>query len=626
MKTRLQSVAILLFVLAATSLGAKAKKPGQEPANPVEQAAVDRIMAADAQANPQFVRNPFCPITGKPVDPAIAPVDCPQKFQHVHKLVGVSSKEAADAIAAAAAVNKSNKWLIPDAVVSAASNNMLVDLSNPRKPFLKPLVLAPELRAPVPAPKDVAVQLVLDAGQKFQTIDGFGTATYAYNRPTHETYAKPEFQKLIAQDLGMSMIRFELVPAHFKPVKEPAQISRKDFVFDGTVEGIPLNEKTGKPAFGPVKGVLPCLEFIAAIKKLNPDIKVTPSVWSPPAWMKTTGKPAGGGALKPEYYAHYAQYLVEWTRHVKEKYGFDLYAIGPQNELEFSEPYNSCIYKPEEFREMIKVVGQTFQKEGLNVKLFGPEDMTHYGPRTARFINIVEDDPQARPFLHILATHGYADGIQLTGSVKESQSFWELIKQYKKPYWQTETGTGAADDGWNDGGPDGKTQTIAKDGSRSLLQGALSSVGGRLHYALVYGQASAWLFWQISGNAPSVHCLMVGDQPGKKYYVARHFYRWVRPGAVRIAAGPDGGEQGVCVSAFEHAADKTLTIVLLNRSNDNAQVKVQLKATMAVQSLETYRTSETENGAKLADTPVSSDSISLTLPPRCIVTLQGKAP
>jgi hypothetical protein len=48
----------------------------------------------------------------------------------------------------------------------------------PKRPVLKPLVLPPELCAPVPAPKDVAVNLAIDAGQRFQTIDGFGTATY----------------------------------------------------------------------------------------------------------------------------------------------------------------------------------------------------------------------------------------------------------------------------------------------------------------------------------------------------------------------------------------------------------------------------------------------------------------
>jgi len=605
---------LVLFAAGAVLAAAKAAK-GPE-LTPADQVTVQKIMAADPQANPKKAGNKFCPVTGKPVDPSIPPVDCPQKFQHIHLLVGVATKEAADVIAAANEANKSNKWAIPSIVTAAAENNMQVDFSSPKNPVLKPIDMAP----PAPAPRDVTAAVEVSAAQKFQTIDGFGTATYCYNKTDHEIYAKPEFQKLVVEDLGLSMIRFALVPAHFKPVEKPEQISRKDFLFEGAVEGVPINEKTNKPAFGPTKGVIPCLEFIAALQKLNPEIKVVASVWSPPYWMKTKVG-VSGGSLRPECYEHYARYLAEWVRFVKEKYGIELYALSPQNELEFVEPYNSCVYKPEEFAAVVKVIGRTFQKEGLNVKLFGPEDMTHYGPRTVRFIKAVEDDPAAKPFLGILATHGYSDGIQSTGSVQENADFWGLIKDYGKPYWQTETGPGAADDRWNDGGPDG-TVTNVKTGK--LVEGALASIGGRHHYALAYGQASAWLFWQITEPKPSIHGLMVLDKPGKRYYVAKQFWRYIRPRSVRIAAGPDGGDKGVCLTAYQHP-DKAVTVVLLNRSDDNVKTTVTLKTDFPVAVFDTYRTSLKEDCAAVGKTPVAGGKAVLTLPPRSVVTLYGKA-
>jgi len=606
---------LVLFAAGAVLAAAKAAK-GPE-LTPADQVTVQKIMAADPQANPKKVGNKFCPVTGKPVDPSIPPVDCPQKFQHIHLLVGVATKEAADVIAAANEAHKSNKWAIPGVVTAAAENNMQVDFSNVKNPVLKPIDLAP----PVPAPRDVTAAVEVNAAQKFQTIDGFGTATYCYNKTDHEMYAKPEFQKLVVEDLGLSMIRFAIVPAHFKVVEKPEQISRNDFIFEGKVEGVPVNEKTGKPIYGPTKGVIPCLEFIAALRKLNPEIKVVPSVWSPPYWMKTKVG-VSGGSLRPEYYEHYARYLAEWVRFVKERYNIDIYALSPQNELEFVEPYDSCVYKPEEFAAVVKVIGQTFRREGLNVKLYGPEDMTHYGPRTVRFIKAVEEDPAAKPFLNILATHGYSDGIQSTGSVQENADFWGLIKDYGKPYWQTETGPGAADDRWNDGGPDGQV-TNAKTGK--LVEGALASIGGRHHYALAYGQASAWLFWQITGDTPSIHALMVCDQPGKRYYVAKQFWRYIRPGAVRIAAGPDGGDKGVCLTAYQHPRDKTVTVVLLNRSDDNVKTTVALKTDFPMTAFETFRTSLKENCADVGKTPVAGGKAVLTLPPRSIVTLYGKA-
>ena len=607
--------ALVMFAAGAVLAAAKAAK-GPE-LTPADQVTIDKIKAADPQANPKKVGNNLCPVTGKPVDPSIPPVDCPQRFQRIHLLVGVATKEAADAIAAANEAHKSNKWAIPDIVAAAAANNMQVDFSNVKNPVLKPIDLAP----PVPAPRDVTAAVEVNAAQKFQTIDGFGTATYCYNKTDHEMYAKPEFQKLVVEDLGLSMIRFAIVPAHFKVVEKPEQISRNDFIFEGKVEGVPVNEKTGKPIYGPTKGVIPCLEFIAALRKLNPEIKVVPSVWSPPYWMKTKVG-VSGGSLRPEYYEHYARYLAEWVRFVKERYNIDIYALSPQNELEFVEPYDSCVYKPEEFAAVVKVIGQTFRREGLNVKLYGPEDMTHYGPRTVRFIKAVEEDPAAKPFLNILATHGYSDGIQSTGSVQENADFWGLIKDYGKPYWQTETGPGAADARWNDGGPDGQV-TNAKTGK--LVEGALASIGGRHHYALAYGQASAWLFWQITEPKPSVHGLMVLDKPGKRYYVAKQFWRYIRPGAVRIAAGPDGGDKGVCLTAYQHPRDKTVTVVLLNRSDDNVKTTVALKTDIPVTAFDTFRTSLKEDCAAVGKTPVAGGKAVLTLPPRSIVTLYGKA-
>jgi O-glycosyl hydrolase len=468
---------------------------------------------------------------------------------------------------------------------------------------IKPLILPKELMAKVPTPKNIKLELAIDAGKKFQTMDGMGSSTYAYDKNILPVYANPEYQKMIADDLGFSMIRFEIYPCHDKKVEKPEEISYKDFVI----------QKSNTVA---------CLEFIAALKKLNPDIKLTPSVWSPPAWMKSNGLISFGGTLKPEYYRHFAQYLVEWVKFAKEKYGFDIYALSPQNELEFVEPYASCVYTPEQYKNVVKVIGETFKKAGLNVKLFGPEDMTVFGKRAARYIDIIEKDPSVEPFLNIHATHGYSDGIESTGSVKESSDFLELIKEYKKPYWQTETGPGTADERWNDGGPDGATVQVRR-GVTSLTKGVLSSIA-RLHYAFVYGNASGWLWWQITGSGPSVHHLMTLDQKGKKYYAFKQFCRFIRPGTVRIAAGPDSVDNNVSVSAYQHEKSKTVTIVLLNHSNDNNETTIDLKNIIPVKIFEAYRTSETEDCIKTEDVSVKNGKLGFTLSPRSITTLYGK--
>ena len=47
--------------------------------------------------------------------------------------------------------------------------------------------------------------------------------------------------------------------------------------------------------------------------RLNPDVKLMGSPWSPPGWMKTSGSMIGG-ELKPEYYSVYANYFVRYIQ------------------------------------------------------------------------------------------------------------------------------------------------------------------------------------------------------------------------------------------------------------------------------------------------------------------------
>jgi O-glycosyl hydrolase len=594
-------VALCLGASAAYAADAKPKKWEMQYTD-VEKAMIEKIKAGNEKATFKLARNKFCPITGKLADPKITPLDCPQMFKSLHILVAIADEEAQKVYDAAREANKSNRLSVPNKVSTAARNNMMVDTTDLKKLFIKPIVLPKELMAKMPVPKNIKLELAINAEQKFQTMDGMGTCTYPYDGRIFPVYADPEYQKMIVNDLGLSMIRFEIA-CDLKQVEKPEEISYKDFVIK--------------------KGATACIEFIAALKKLNPDIKVTPSVWSPPAWMKSNGNIAWGGKLKREYYPHFAWYLVEWVKFVKEKYGFDIYALSPQNELEFVEPYGSCVYSPEEYRDVVKIVGETFKKAGLNVKLFGPEDMTKFGKRTTRYIDIIEKDPAVEPFLNIHATHGYSDGIELTGSMKESSVFRDLIKEYKKPYWQTETGPGAPDERWNDGGPDGVTVRETKEGA-DLEKGVLGSLCARLHYSLVYGHAAGWLWWQITGSSPSVHEVMTLNQKGKKYYAFKQFCRFIRPGAVRIAAGPDGGEENVWVSAYQHEKDKTVTVVLLNRSNDNNETTINIKNSIPVKIFDSYRTSETEDCIKTEGIPVKNGKLLFTLPPRSITTLYGE--
>jgi O-glycosyl hydrolase len=67
-------------------------------------------------------------------------------------------------------------------------------------------------------------------------------------------------------------------------------------------------------------------------------------------------------------------------------------------------------------------------------------------------------------------------------------------------------------------------------------KGAMKLAKG-MYTALRYGNISAWLFWTISTKKLDKYSLMNSKgQKSKRYYVSKSFYRYIRPGAVRIAA------------------------------------------------------------------------------------------
>ena len=61
---------------------------------------------------------------------------------------------------------------------------------------------------------------------------------------------------------------------------------------------------------------------------------------------------------------------------------------------------------------------------------------------------------------------------------------------------------------------------------------------------------------------------MNGLVKGKKYYVSKQFYRYIRPGAVRV--GATSTNSNVFVSAYEHAGAGTHTIVRRQHLDERA--------------------------------------------------------
>jgi O-glycosyl hydrolase len=449
-----------------------------------------------------------------------------------------------------------------------------------------------------------SADIVVDAGKRFQTIDGFGTCLISWEPAMARYYERPDVVRTYAQDLRFNILRCNLWgDGTIGPVEDWTKISYKDPAFAAA--------DTRTPVF---------LQFAKAIKRINPNVKVIGTVWSPPAWMKENGKitdtrsnAALGGdyrtnrgeelrnRVQKKYYPHFVKWLVEMAKYYAA-HGVPLYAVSPANEPEFTQTFESCVWSSADLVTVIGMLGEELQKEGLGyVKIYGPESMTGFnwnGGPNARFVRMVQADPTAWKHFDIFASHGYTNGVTGEMGQESAAGFWSLIKDTGKRYWVTEGGTG--EHNWP-----------AAVGPKGVAAG--------LHNAFVAGHASAFVPWQFADRAPSEHNLMLLSGLTKKTQVVRQYSRFIPASSVRIGADPAYG--ALLSSAYAVPGGRGVTIVLTNPGEQQQEVTVMLKGLPQITQLNEIRTSATEDSKLLGSIAVVGGKAHVTLPGQSIATL-----
>jgi glucuronoarabinoxylan endo-1,4-beta-xylanase len=421
--------------------------------------------------------------------------------------------------------------------------------------------------------------VTVDSSTQYQTMDGFGFfgAQDDWWSDASNLWST-DWGNLVINDLGITIWRTEY---YSEEANQDANWAKEKPVVQG-------------------------LKAIADAN--NVPLKFIFTVWTPPSSMKCTvasvqagQKPCtpnpdglkNGGALDPSQYSAYAQWLVQGIKNYADA-GVTLYAASPQNEPMFVESYNSCVYdvdatKLNSYAKMIEAVVPLVKKSYPNVKIFGTENMLALEGQPYFYSQYM--DSAGWNDLDILAYHGYQDGVAPTAG-SQLATYWSYVRTnwdapHNKTTWMTETS--GYTDGWSD-----------TNGARDLAFA--------IYAALSYGQASAWVWWQGSelGGAPGQYTLMGGTQYlGKRYYVSKNFYRYIRPGAKMLkvtTSDPD-----LFAVAFSNPASGAFTIVAINTATSSKTLTLggaNLPATFNA-----FRTSATENCVSVGS--VNNGSITL---------------
>jgi O-glycosyl hydrolase len=428
-------------------------------------------------------------------------------------------------------------------------------------------------------------QITIIPAERHQTIEGLGVmAGVTWNTGIAALYAQPSFAAQIRDDLGVSMIRLE-VPPTLQPNEDLDPNTLDWSLFD----------------FSPLQAAG---TLAANLNQGHPGaVKVAGSIWTPPWWMKTNGSEDGGGNLRTDRYPHFAKFCAGACLGFETTYGVPMYALSIQNEPVFAEPYESCVYDDAMYAGTVDALATSFATWHVGSKLFGSEDVGTVPDRWMSYVNTIAGDPVAIQRMDAFAIHHYP---WANGTDASSPQAWDALRQQIAPlgkaFWQTER----------------SGEDISWLGTPTNPKGALT-LANEIHDALVFGDVTAYLYWAISDPVPDEFALMGLGVPTPKYYAAKQFFRFVRPGAVRVSAS--SSDSGTLVSAYIHDQQHTTTVVLINLNTSPSPVHLSLGGATTVQAFRTIRSSATENTVELPATPVAGGQADLVLPPSSVVTL-----
>lgn len=298
-----------------------------------------------------------------------------------------------------------------------------------------------------------------------------------------------------------------------------------------------------------------------SIKIGNAQFKLIASPWSPPAWMKDTGKMIHGGKLKSEYKKLWAQYIVKYIKEYK-KQGIDIWGVTFQNEPNANQRWESCLYNDEEEADFIgRFLGPTFKEQAIKSHIFmWDHNKERIYERACKVLN----NPYAYNYVDGIAYHWY------TGDHFEALNLTHQ-KFTDKFLISTEGchGVGKRKDEWY------KAEHYAHD----IIGNLNNFSNGFIDWNMILDKKGGPTYVNNFCDSP-----VYIDVKKKKivyqypYYILGHFSKYIRPGAKRIGFSSYHSSLQTC--AFKNK-DNSIVVVILNRSNEDLDINLRCDGNIA---------------------------------------------
>uniref|UniRef100_T1K1B4 Glucosylceramidase n=2 Tax=Tetranychus urticae TaxID=32264 RepID=T1K1B4_TETUR len=316
------------------------------------------------------------------------------------------------------------------------------------------------------------------------------------------------------------------------------------------------------------------IKYIRKALNLTSDLKLFGSSWSPPTWLKTSGKFNGLGILKDEpgsiYWKTYANYLVKFLQ-AYEALGINFWGLTPENEpnvgLNPGWRWNALGFTGSMMRDFIKkdlgpaLKAAGYDKEKLKMMIYD-DNLSNLN----YFINGIVNDPEAAQYVSGIAYHWYTRKYHeaLSEAHYAHPEYFLLSTEACEGFRSTEAHLTLGN--WT------RAENIAAD----VIEGLNNWSNGWVDWNLVLDEnggpnwAGNWVdaFIFVNDSAPEYY-----KQP--MFYAFGHFSKFLRPGSTRVGHSISAGmvDENVKITTFLSPSND-LIFTLLNRNQKSIKLSI----------------------------------------------------
>ena len=421
-------------------------------------------------------------------------------------------------------------------------------------------------------PSDLTV--TVDPSRSYQTMQGFGAALTDSSAAVLYRL-DPERRRAAMASLfdprggdGLSYLRVPMGASDF--------VAERHYTYDD----LPAGETDYRMRrFSIEHDRAQILPLLREARRLNPQLKLLASPWSPPAWMKTNGSLVGGRMIDdPAIYRAYAKYFVEFLQSYARA-GVPVDAITLQNEPQNRTPsgYPGTDLPVAQETALIKVLGPALRRSGLQTDILAydhnwvehPGDVAGTPPGSSPeedYAGEVLSDPEAARWVSGTAFHCYY------GDPSAQTRLHERFPS-KDIYFTECSGSRSAD-------PASTFSDTLKWHARNLVIGATRNWSRTVvNWNLALDPAGGP---HVGGCDTCTGVLTVGpDQQvtrNAEYYTLGQLSRFVRPGAIRVASTSFGttGWNGQIMDVAFRNPDGSIALIVHNENDEPRRFAVSV--------------------------------------------------